>query len=385
MAEERTLQQTIGTISNHSGPVLSVYLSVNPAIPENQGQAYLVRLKNELENLDVPEEVSRRTQEFLEGEKHGARTFVIFADGNDLFQVYRAQVDLPEEIRWEEPYTAPLMLALDEHRPCGVALLDAERFRYFVESLVEEPDESAEEIKSHGFREVDISPSEPYPRGGSDYEPSSRRTEANVSQFFNELVDITRRVTFREGVRRLILAGPKERTSEFREKLPEDVEKYVIAEEHVPLGAKEGEILDRLEEIRAKAEYEQGKELLAEVRERGVRGLDETITALQEENRVHHLLVLWELDGEVRWSEGESLIIQDVTQEESPYSGEETRVRSLTNALMDLAVSRGARISFFRGENENADTLREEFGGVAGLTRFQETSDQPSATQKSAG
>lgn len=357
MAEEQTLQQALGTISNRSAPMLSVYLSVNPAIPENQGQAYLVRLKNKLDELNVSEDLSRRVQEFLEGQWHGARTLVLFADEDGLFQVYRAQVDLPEEITWGEPYSAPLILALDEHRPCGVVLVDAERFRYFVESLVEEPDEGADKIKASGFREIDLSPSRPYPRGGSDYDPVSRRTEHNVSKFYNDLVDLTRRVTFREGVRRLILAGPKERTAEFREKLPEDVEKYVISEEHVPLGAPEGEILERLEEIRRDAEYQQAKELLSEARESGVRGLDETIAALQEENRIHHLLVLWELDGEVRWSDSESLIIQDVTQEESPYTGEKTRVRSLTNALMDLAAARGAGISFFRGENENADTL----------------------------
>ena len=76
--------------------------------------------------------------------------------------------------------------------------------------------EAGEEARASGFREVDVHPSQPYPRGGTDFEPASRRTEAHVHRFYNELGKLTRDITFREGVRRLILAGPRERTAEFR-------------------------------------------------------------------------------------------------------------------------------------------------------------------------
>jgi hypothetical protein len=35
-----------------------------------------------------------------------------------------------------------------------------------------------------------------------------------------------------------------------------------------------------------------------------------------------------------------------------------------------LVAARGARLDFMPGENDNTDTLRDEFGGIAGLTRF---------------
>lgn len=72
----------------------------------------------------------------------------------------------------------------------------------------------------------------------------------------------------------------------------------------------------------------------------------------------------------MRWSDADGLAIMDITQEKSPYSGEPTRVRPLTDVLVDLASDRGARLDFMRGENENTDALRDEFGGLAGLTRF---------------
>lgn len=110
--------------------------------------------------------------------------------------------------------------------------------------------------------------------------------------------------------------------------------------------------------------------MLDEIRERGVRGPDETIVALQEENRVYHLAALWEMEADMRWCDNDGLAIRDATAEECPFCGQKSRVRPLTDVLVDLAAARGARLDFKLGENENTVVLRDEFGGLAGLTRF---------------
>jgi len=364
------LRDAIASVADRPGPVFSAYVSVNAAIPENQERAYLVRMRDAMNDLGVPEELQRRVREYVEAETHPrARTLVLFAAEDGLFEVYRLHVDVPESFRWGDPYVAPLTLVMDEYEPYGAAVLDAERFRYFVVSPLASPREG-EEVKANGFRELDVHPRQPYPRGGTDFEPASRRTEAHIHRFYNELGKLTRDVTFREGVRRLILAGPRERTAEFRETLPNELKDRVVAEEHIDLGAPEGELLDRLEAIRERAEHERERELLEEIRESGVRGLDETIAALQEENRVYHLAALWDLEGEIRWCDNDRLAIRDTTAEECPFCGQKTRMRPLTDVLVDLAAARGARLDFMLGENENTDTLRDEFGGLAGLTRF---------------
>ncbi len=372
MAQIQELRQAINAISERSGPVFSAYLSVNAAIPENQERAYLVRLREAMNEQGVPEDLQLRIREHVEDETHPrARTLVIFADEDDLFEVYRLQVDLPDVFWWGEPYVAPLFMILEEWEPYGAAVLDAERFRYFVVSPLQDA-QAPDEVKGNGYKELDLSPNRPYPRGGGsrDMDPAGRKQEANIHKFYKDLAEQVRDLTFQEGVRRLIVAGPRERTVEFRDQLPNDVKKRVVAEEPIPLDAPEGDILERLEAARERAEFEREREMLDQVRETGVWGFEDTVTALQEENRVHHLVILWELDGEVRWSDAEGMIILDVTREESPYSGEETRVRPLKDALVDLAAARGARLEFMRGEDENTDTLRDEFGGVAGLTRF---------------
>src|ERR671921_1846003 len=305
MAQAQDVRQAVTSLSGRPEPVLSAYMSVNAEIPENQRRAYLVRLRDAMNDKGVPDDLQQRVREYVENEAHPeARTLAIFADEDDLFEVYRLQVDVPESFRWGDPYVAPLTLVLDEYEPYGAAVLDAERFRYFVVSPLSTA-HGEEEIKANGFSEVDVHPGEPYPRGGTDFEPASRRTEAHVHSFYKELGKLTRDVTFREGVRRLILAGPLERTAEFRRTLPNELQGRVVAEEHVDLGAPEGELLDRLEAVREKAEHEREKELLAEIRERGVRGPDETIAALQEQNRVYHLAALWDLEGEIRWCDND--------------------------------------------------------------------------------
>jgi peptide subunit release factor 1 (eRF1) len=370
MAQAQDLRQTITSVAGRPGPVLSAYLSVNADIPENQRRAYLVRLRDAMNDEGVPEALKQRVREYTENQTHPeARALALFADEDGLFEIYRLQVDVPESFRWGDPYVAPLALVLDEYEPYGAAVLDAERFRYFVVSPISSA-HAEEEIKANGFREVDVHPSEPYPRGGTDFEPASRRTQAHIHSFYKELGKLTRDVTFHEGVQRLILAGPRERTAEFRRTLPNELHDKVIAEEHLDLGSPEGELLDRLEAVRERAEHERERELLDEIRESGVRGLDETVAALQEENRVYHLAALWELEAEIRWCDNDQLAIRDVTREVCPFCGQKTRVRPLTDVLVDLAAARGARLDFVMGEDENTDTLRDEFGGIAGLTRF---------------
>ncbi len=373
MEQAQDIRQAIGTISGREGPVFSAYVSVNAAIPENQGRAYLVRLRDAMNDHGVPEGLQERVREFIEGEQHPrARTLAIFAAEDGLFEVYRLPVDLPESARWGDPYVAPLLLALDEYEPYGVVVVDAERFRYFVTSPVAPPPDSAEHVGAAGYREMDVRPSEPRPRGGgsTDMDPAGRKQQENIHRFYKDLGETTRDITFREGVKHLIVAGPKERTSDFREQLPNEVKDLVVSEEQVDLGESDGEILDSLEEARERNEHERETETLSKIRESGVFGPDETIAALQEENRVYHLMVLWDLGGEMRWCDNDGLAIRDITAEECPFCGQETRVRPLTDLLIDLAAARGARIGFVRGENENTDTLRDEFGGIAGLTRF---------------
>ncbi|MCA1729791.1 MAG: peptide chain release factor 3, partial [Actinobacteria bacterium] len=124
-AQAEDIKRLKERLEGHLEPVLSVYLSVNARIPENQGQAYKVRLKDALREMEeVPEELAGRVRESVEHQVHQhARTLVFFAAGDELFERYELQLDLPEAYRFGEPYLAPLVLGLDEHESYGVALV----------------------------------------------------------------------------------------------------------------------------------------------------------------------------------------------------------------------------------------------------------------------
>jgi hypothetical protein len=357
-------------VAGYPEPTLSVYLNVNPASPENQGKAYAIRLKDALKEHGVPKALAERVLDHVEAEQPRMRALVLFATPDGPFEVYWLRTELPEEVRWGEPYVAPLELAIDEYEPTGVALLDAKRFRFFLTSLgeIEEEMRAANVFSTAGWREITISPSMARPGGGTARDLFERRLEEWTRRFYKEVGKELRRLVERVGVRRVILAGPDERTAAFRSALPRELKKLVAARVHLPLGTPEGEVIKRISEVEEQLEREQEKRLLAEVGERGVKDLEATLRALAE-GRVYLLVAPWPLSGEVRWCDS-CASVADVTQarEECPYCGGPTRRRLLADALVELATARDARIEFVRGEN--ADALRRDFGGLAGLSRF---------------
>lgn len=391
-AQAEDIKRLKDRLEGHPGPVLSVYLSVNARYPENQGQAYKIRLKDALREMEeLPEDLASQVRESVEGETPPphARTLVFFVAPDGFFERYDLQVDLLEAFRFGEPYMAPLVLAVDEHEAYGVAVVEAEEFRFFVSEPVIIPNEGRGATpESSFFREVDMKPHGMYPvsGGSTDMDPAGRTQQTNIRRFFKEAGELTRKLIFQNNVRHLIVAGPKERTVVFLNEIPQEVKARVVAEEAVATNAPESEIMQQFEAIQQQAEREREDDLIAKARENGVRGVKDTIEALQE-GRVYHLVALYDLEGETRWCDNDELAITDMSQKECPFCRQETRVRPLMDILIDLATNRGARLEYVRsrddfGETPNEDierehnredasaVLREEFEGLAGLLRY---------------
>src|SRR5215217_5066464 len=70
MAQAQDLREAIAAVADRPGPVFSAYVSVNAAIPENQERAYLVRMRDAMNDLGVPEVVQRQVREHTEAETH---------------------------------------------------------------------------------------------------------------------------------------------------------------------------------------------------------------------------------------------------------------------------------------------------------------------------
>jgi hypothetical protein len=60
------------TIAPHPTPVLSLYIDVNPAKPENAWRASLVRVKDALKALPIPRDLAKTVIEKLEMVRGGS-------------------------------------------------------------------------------------------------------------------------------------------------------------------------------------------------------------------------------------------------------------------------------------------------------------------------
>jgi len=359
-------------------PVLSLYLDVNPANPDNQGKAYALRARGALEEIGVPPEVSKKVLEKIEHEPPHARSWVIFATQGWL-ESYNLQVDLPlvqgVEARWGEPYLTPMLYLLDEYERVGVVFLDSQKWRMFEVYLGE-----IEELPG-AFRAV---PTQEWNRltqdsAGRRYaEGSIHRAAANTDRFERRLATWTHRFYKRmaglleqtmteRNIQKLVLVGQKAEVLVLKDLLPRRLRERVLAilpSLPSPL-IQASEVLRLVQGVLEPLERERENRLLDEVAERGVAGLDQTLELLQQ-GGLHLLVAPWNPQGRVYqapdgWVGGSM---------EGAVAHGAGRIKNvdLKQVLPELAEAFGTRLEFVRGPAE--ERLHKAFGGLAGLPRW---------------
>jgi hypothetical protein len=121
-------------------PVLTAYLETNPTDSRNQRQppGYLIWLKSQAKSLEegVPQgerkifrEQVDRLKEYLRENPPHARSVVIFS-GLEVWQSIPLRVDTKDELFWGLPSLTQLLWIMEEHRPCGVVLVNQADARF---------------------------------------------------------------------------------------------------------------------------------------------------------------------------------------------------------------------------------------------------------------
>ncbi|MBI5812468.1 MAG: VLRF1 family aeRF1-type release factor [Deinococcota bacterium] len=380
-AQVRSIQDLV----QHPGPVLSLYLSTNPAQEENAGRAYLARAKEQMKALGVPKEIFDKVLARLEEDRPQARTRVIFA-GENLLEIYDLQVDLPLsdgiEARWGQPYLTPLLYAIDEHERRAVVLVDQEKWRLFEVVLgeIEELEGAFRAVNPEEWRDLgedataaggrSAGPGAPghvgRASGGSGKDHFSERMGEWTERFYKEMAHHLVEVMKSRGIEQLVLMGPDPDTKNFAAHLPENFPKPYILPSAPHSRVSAGEILKIVERELPPLERERELKLLEQIRENGVSGVDQVISLLQE-GRIHLLVAPWKLEGTVfRCPSGMVGMTREAARAYCP--GEQVEEVSLKEALPRLAQAYAARLEFVHGEAE--ERLLREFGGLAGLLRW---------------
>ncbi len=373
-------------------PVLSLYVLTNPADPDVaqytfdfKKKPYVIRAKDTLKALGVPEPLSRRVLDRLEHDAPQAVTRAIFA-GEDFLEVFDLGVELPVvdlrtglvEARWGEPYVAPLLFALDEFEPYAVVLLDRERWRLFEVFMnqIEEVEDAFRAVAPEEWRRLSESrPAAPRTvggyaaaaKGGTAKDKFDRRLLEWTHRFYKaRAVELARYVEER-GIQRVILMGPEEDTKYFSTFLPKAMGERVVA--HLPAPdhprVAPGEVLLRVRPAIERIEREEEYKLLDRIREEGIWGAEKVLSALHE-GRVYLWVLPWRLDLEVYYCPEEKFAALSEAKARAVCAAPERR--PLKDLVDELAAVYGARLEFVRGEAEKR--LTTEFGGMAGLVRW---------------
>lgn len=374
-------------IAPHAAPLLSLYLDVNLANPDNSGKAYVLRAREAMEHLGVPQALAKKVLERLQHYIPQGRTRALFA-AEDLFEDYHLQVELPllepragVEAHWGAPYLAPLLLALDEYERYGVVLMDQEHLRLFEVFLgeIEEVTDAFRLLDTQSWRTLgedrtgtpgrSAAPATSDvgvpARGGSGKDRFRRRVDEWSQRFFREAGALLQQQVDQRDLQRLILLGVPE---EARQALPRLVAEKVVAvlpSLHTS-NPSPAEVLKAVAPTIEQVEWRVEEALLSEVRERGVGGLDQVLNLLQE-GRLQYVLVPWHLREKV-WRCPDGWVGTSAQAVQVHCPGQPLEEVELKQVLPKLAAQFGSRLEFVRFENEQR--LFSELGGLAGMPRW---------------
>jgi hypothetical protein len=390
--EERI--RALEAFADLTGPVLSLYVDVNPAKPENAGRAWLKRAKNALKELpdqdregkrDLP--LRERVLELLEQERPAAKTLALFAardeHGKLLSERLDLQVELPVvdlahgrvEARWGAPYLTPLFFALNESWRVGILHLEGAHWRlytYFLGELNEE--RIFEEIGPGEWSRLNeaatcLAEGMPARLGGTldKLAPSERlasKMEAWTHRLYQRLAHLLEQAAVRLGFERLILMGEQVQVSHFQGYLSRAWRERLIA--RLPHPAQPGPkgILERVEPVLEEARVDAELKLLDEIAAQpGLWGVDPVLEALQM-GRVEVWVLPWSLELKL-WRCPEGVAGSQETARIWCANPEEVALR---DEVWRLAQEYGARLEFVRGKAE--ERVVREFGGMAAWLRF---------------
>jgi peptide subunit release factor 1 (eRF1) len=360
-------------------PVLTAYLETNPADSRNlrHPPGYLIWLKSQAKNLEerVPQaerkafrEQVQRLKEYLSGNPANTRGLVVFA-GPQVWHLFLLRVQTENELFWGSPSLAQLLWLMEEHRPCGVVLVDrsgARFFHYWMGELSEDHEARLNIDTAEWKRKEWTPPSQPGVAGmrGTDRHSFEHRVEAQYVRFFSKEAEHVRAWADRRNLNSVFLAGPPKLVELAWAELPKGLRQraVLIKEdiEHLPLAEMEARIESEVQ--RWDREYERAlvnRLLDSADGSHAVIGLDTTLADLQE-GLTRGIVTVHGIDAEVSectkcgWTDHLADTI-------CPICGGTRRSASLKSVLPQLARRYKAPLEVVA---EDAEEKLRQVGGI---------------------
>ena len=343
--------------------ILSLYLNVDTT--QRTKEEYRLTLRGLLKqvNGDVSSDDIAAVERFFDFEYDGlARGIVIFACRHQsLWEIFPLSVPVEDRaVAARRPFVTPLQDILDEYARYGVICVDREGARLFLFHLgqLQEADGTlGDELKRHK-------------QGGWAAQRLQRRADGVATQNLKDAADAARRFCEENRCRRIILAGTDDNLSAFRGLLPRPMLDIVVGEMALDMTADEAEVRDKtMRIIRDQIQAEESalvERLITAAAKAGagVIGLEDTLTALQED-RVHTFVVSegYEAHG-FRCTNCGYLGAQET--EACPYCNSEIRPHEhVIDAAIRTAIEKGVAVKSV-AHNEQLDKA----GKVGAILRY---------------
>ncbi len=292
MLTESELKELLDYQPQH--PLLSIYLNTEPS--EGSADAYRLRLRNMLKDVDLKEDINAVVRYFDHEFDWSGRSVAVFSCApEDFFRAYTLAVPVRSRVRISDhPHVKPLADLLDAYGGYGVAVVDKQGARLFYFHLGELREQ--EGLVGETVRHTK--------RGGASTVPGRRGGVAGRTNYEEDLIeknmkeaaDFAAHFFSENNVRRVLIGGTDDNVAAFRNFLPKAWQSLIVGVFPMSMTASKGEVLSKAMHIGNEAEKHRETRLVdlmvtgAAKGKGGVIRLDDTLGALHE-GRVQTLVI----------------------------------------------------------------------------------------------
>jgi len=352
--------------------VLSVFLHLDP--PRHIRRAYVTAfddlVKEAREHLEDPLRSQLRREAaavrvWLENERPRGKALALFAcSGRELMTALALSVRVDDHLAFDETVdVAPLLEVLDEHELYTVALVDKQRARLFTvfAGAIEERVVFTDDVPAR------------HAQGGLSQPGHQRHHDAHVNWHLKRVIRHLQSLHRSQRFDRLIIAGPKEATSELRRLLNATLAHRLAAVIPAAIDASPMEMLARTLDIERRIERSVETRLFDELmrasvsKKNGAFGVGPTLDALWM-GEVQTLIVsdTLRLPG-VECSKCGRLDPDSPSKCRACGSGT-SEVHDLVHSAMARTRAQGGRVEVFHGDVSRR--LMQTARGLAALLRY---------------
>jgi protein required for attachment to host cells len=196
-----------------------------------------IHAETESKNFDT---AALRLEDLVSRHRAGARTVVAVVDAIDGFEWVRSlHVSLPNRIEWDrEPVVRPLVGAIDEYEPVGIALVDRANLRVLTMGLGEIREYGGEAFDQRKVRHTKTVGMDTLGAAGH----AQKKADQEIRRNLRQMADRVESVVVLQGVNRLIIAGSPEMTNQLRNNLSKRLQSQVIGTVDIAITATIDEI-----------------------------------------------------------------------------------------------------------------------------------------------